>query len=169
MSRLRIRCLSGFEILLDDAPVTGFHSQKSRAMLCYLAVTATPHSRSALAGLLWGDLPEDGNANLRKVLSNLRRLVAPYLTIHRADVQMNRVVQWSLDVADFKAGFHSHLGTASPDMDELERAVTHYTGDFLSGFDLRNADEFELWVLSQRARLHQLAISNTFYGAEPYC
>ena len=151
--------MEDLEILLDDAPVTGFHSRKSKAMLCYLAVTATPHSRSALAGLLWGDLPETAaRANLRKVLSNLRQLVAPYLTIHHADVQMNRVVQSSLDVADFEAGFHSRLGTASPDMDELERAVTHYTGDFLSGFDLRNADEFEFWVLSQRARLHQLAI-----------
>ena len=169
MTSLRIQCLGGLHIALDDEAVTGFHSRKARALLCYLAVTGTTHTRSALAGLLWGDLPEtSARANLRKVLSNLGQLVGPHLAISRADVAMNHTEPWWLDVADFEAGLQSKslatlhgiepTDSAPVEIDPVERAIALYAGDFLFGFDLRDAPEFELWVLSQRARQHQLAV-----------
>jgi DNA-binding SARP family transcriptional activator len=39
--------------------VTGFCSSKARALLFYLAVTGPSHSRAALVGLLWADMPAD--------------------------------------------------------------------------------------------------------------
>ena len=51
-------------------PVTGFIYNKALALLAYLAVTGRPHSRDALAGLLWGEMPDAAaKANLRKILA----------------------------------------------------------------------------------------------------
>ena len=44
-------------------------SAKAQALLSYLAVSGRVYSRQALAGLLWGDLPEaDARRNLRGVV-----------------------------------------------------------------------------------------------------
>ena len=58
--------------------MTGFIYNKALALLIYLAVTKRPHSREALAGLLWGEMPDaSAKANLRKILAALRELL-PY-------------------------------------------------------------------------------------------
>jgi DNA-binding SARP family transcriptional activator len=46
---------------------------KALALLCYLAVNRQPFSRETLAGLLWGEMPDDSaRMNLRRTLSRLR-------------------------------------------------------------------------------------------------
>ncbi len=55
---LHIETLGGLRIFQDGKPITGFVSSKAPALLVYLAVTGRPHFRSALAALLWNDLPE---------------------------------------------------------------------------------------------------------------
>ena len=53
MKRLQIHLLGAFQAALDARPVSGFESNKVRALLAYLAVEAhRPHSRGAnvLAG-----------------------------------------------------------------------------------------------------------------------
>lgn len=105
MENLQIRCLGGFRAILGGNLLTAFHSNKARALLCYLAVTGRPHSRSALAGLLWRDLNEaNARANLRKVLTNLRRLVGSYLSITRHEAGVNHEASIWLDVAEFEQG-----------------------------------------------------------------
>ena len=153
MKNLQIHCLGGFRSSLGDNQLTGFHSSKAQALLGYLAVTGRPHSRSALAGLLWRDLTEaNARANLRKVLSNLRRLVGPYLSITRYEAGVNHKAPFWLDVAVFEEG-------AAPGntVEQLVEAVSNYQGDFLYGFDVKDAPAFEQWSLSQRARLRELA------------
>ena len=81
------------------------YCSKAQALLFYLAVTGTSQSRSTLAGLLWADMPEeDARTNLRQVLTNLRRVVGPYLTITRQTVAFNRESDYWLDVEVFQAG-----------------------------------------------------------------
>ena len=47
------------EATLDGEPIAGFHSNKVRALLAYLAVEANrPHRREVLVGLLGPDYPE---------------------------------------------------------------------------------------------------------------
>jgi DNA-binding SARP family transcriptional activator len=56
--RLSIHLLGSFQVNLDGEPVTGFESDKVRALLAYLAVeTGGPHRREKLAGLCWPELP----------------------------------------------------------------------------------------------------------------
>ena len=73
MQELKIHLFGGVEIVLNDVPLGSFLSTKAPALRAYLAVTGRPHRREALAGLLWGDLPEAAATNnLRQVLTNLR-------------------------------------------------------------------------------------------------
>ena len=84
---LRLELLGGLRVSRAGRPVPGFVSAKAPALLAYLAVTARPHSREALAGLLWGEGAEDdARASLRVALSNLRRLVGAHLTITRETI-----------------------------------------------------------------------------------
>ena len=74
--QLQLALLGRADVRQDGEPVTGFYSSKAQALLFYLAVTGTSHSRAALAGLLWADVPEaDARTNLRQadcyVLSSL--------------------------------------------------------------------------------------------------
>jgi DNA-binding SARP family transcriptional activator len=63
-------------IKFDGAPIENLASIKAKALLIYLAVTGKSHSRSALAALLWSDMPDTGaRANLRVALSALRKSI----------------------------------------------------------------------------------------------
>ena len=57
-NQLCLNLLGRLEISRDGEPVEGFAQRKSLALLCYLVVTGQPHTRAALAGLLWGEATE---------------------------------------------------------------------------------------------------------------
>lgn len=152
-SELNLRLLGGLFITQNGAPLGPFLSQKVPALLAYLAVTRRPHTREALAGLLWGDLPEaDAKNNLRQALSNLRKLAEPYFSIDRETVEFNSAAPHFLDVAAFEQKTHSEK------IEELQAAAALYAGDFLAGVAVRDAPEFEEWALMQKARLRELAL-----------
>jgi WD40 repeat protein/DNA-binding SARP family transcriptional activator len=154
---LRLALLGHLEIRRRGAAVTGFTSNKVKALLCYLAVTGQPHLRPALAGLLWGELPEASAQNsLRKALSNLHQLLGPHVDISRDSVAFNRDSAYYLDVEAFEAGAGGASGRA--DVERLEQAVALYKDDFLAGFYVRDAPAFEEWALAERARLRMLAL-----------
>jgi DNA-binding SARP family transcriptional activator len=75
MPRLSISLLGSFQATLDGRPVTSFESAKVRALLAFLAAeSAHPHSREALAEMLWPDhLPGAALADLRHALAVLRK------------------------------------------------------------------------------------------------
>jgi len=63
--QLHVRVLGGAELAVGERPLVELASAKAVALLFYLAVTGHGYSRSALAGLLWSDLPEStARANL---------------------------------------------------------------------------------------------------------
>jgi DNA-binding SARP family transcriptional activator len=75
MPILSLSLFGPFQAALDGRPITGFESNKVRALLAYLVVEADrPHSRDELIGLLWPDqLDAAARANLRQALANLRK------------------------------------------------------------------------------------------------
>jgi DNA-binding SARP family transcriptional activator len=74
-------------------------SAKGQALLIFLAVTGRSHSRTALAGLLWGDMPEEtARANLRLTLSKLRKFVPE--EILQADRREVGLAEFGLDAAE---------------------------------------------------------------------
>ncbi len=149
---LRLELLGGWQLSRGGAPLTGFAYAKGQALLAYLAATGRPHAREALAALLWGDLPEsDARRNLREVLSDLRRVVGSHLVITRATVALDGTAPYWLDVAAFEAGVDS--ATAASDADALRSAIALYEDDFLAGFALPDAPDFDPWSLLRREHL----------------
>jgi predicted ATPase/DNA-binding SARP family transcriptional activator len=148
---LTLRLLGTPQVSRDGSPVTGFISSKAQGLLYYLAVTGRAHTREALAGLFWSDMPEVQAAkNLRNVLSNLRALAGQQLVITRQEVTFDRASAYWLDVELFL----STLGDAATrDLGALHRAVELYQGDFLDGFYVSEALAFEEWVLGRRSLL----------------
>jgi predicted ATPase/DNA-binding SARP family transcriptional activator len=150
MSGLTITLLGVPEVKLDGELINGFHSSKARALLYLIAATEQPQARTILAGLLWGDLPEfNANANLRKVLTNLRYLVGPYLKITRESVALNEANLPQVDVRVFETVCQSDNPA------DWQTAVNLYRGDFLEGFYLESEPVFEEWLFGERRRLRE--------------
>ncbi|MEZ4767395.1 MAG: BTAD domain-containing putative transcriptional regulator [Caldilineales bacterium] len=160
MATLEIRALGGLQVSNDGAAVTGFVSSKVAALLAYLAVSGRPHQREALAGLLWGEMPDAAAANnLRQALTNLRKLAEPHVHITRDSVAFNRTAPYALDVETFRDLLRLSGGQPSGQrIGLLRQALTLYQGDFLEGFYVRDAPDYEDWALLQRVQLRELAL-----------
>jgi predicted ATPase/DNA-binding SARP family transcriptional activator len=156
VARLSLFLLGPFGVSLEGQPVTGFESDKVRALLAYLAVEAErPHRRQTLAGLLWPEFPErTARRNLRNALYNLRQVIRerdatpPVLSVTRDTVQFDLRSDHWLDVATCTS-----LLTHKQAVHQLEEAVALYRGPFLEGFSLRDSPAFEDWSLLVRERL----------------
>ncbi|HSM55035.1 MAG TPA: tetratricopeptide repeat protein [Candidatus Sulfomarinibacteraceae bacterium] len=143
--QLHLSLLGPPQIELNGKPLR-LPSRKAQALLFYLAVTGRAHPRERLAGLLWGGLPQEkAQRNLRVALSKLRRDLDAYLLADRQSLAFNFDCPHRLDVAQFQAACQ----------EQQRRAAALYRGDFLEGFQVRNAPEFEEWVWLTRERLQQ--------------
>lgn len=152
---LELRFLGGFEVIYNNKPLDLLKSQKARALLAYLVLTRTTHSRSVLAGLFWPEMPEDkARTNLRKAAGLLRKMLGPYFSLSRENIAFRVDVPYRLDVADFEDRLKRKT-----DFVQLESAIALYKGDLLAGFYLYDAPSFDRWLLAQQARLRELALN----------
>lgn len=156
MAHLSLSILGPFHVELDGRLATGFESNKVRALLAYLAVEADrPHSRQALAGLLWPDYPDRSALNnLRSALANLRQAIGdrgaqpPFLIINRDTIQFNATSDYWLDLASLQ----NLPGLA---IEQLEQTVADYRGSFMEGFSLADSPPFEEWLLYKREQTNR--------------
>src|SRR6266566_1152383 len=156
---LRLQLLGGLGLTRGGMPLRGFLSAKVQALLCYLAVTGRAHSREALMALLWGDMPgERADHGLRQALSNLQKLIGPHLTVTRQTVAFNQNVPYYLDVAQFLRLLKQADSATLRMHRRLREAVDLYAGDYLDGFYVRDAPEFEEWAAGQREWLRQMLL-----------
>jgi DNA-binding SARP family transcriptional activator len=173
MSYLSITLFGGFEAALNAEPVTGFVTNKDRALLAYLAVEAfRPHRRAELAAMFWPDASEKKAAHsLSQGLLHLRKALGEgdssttFLLITSQDVQFNGFSEYRLDVARFRellilSERHIHADPASCESCHtwLQEAVSLYQGDLLSGLFLPSCEKFEEWRLVQQEALHHQAL-----------
>ena len=117
--QLRVRVLGTTELAVDGRPLAGLASAKATALLVYLAVTGTAQSRSALAGLLWSDLPEaTARANLRLALTKLRRALPAQLLVTRQTVALDPARPVWTDAVEVE-----RLAAGQPEGEELLAAA----------------------------------------------
>jgi len=162
MARLSVWLLGPFKAELDGDPLSGFRSNKVRALLAYLAIEShRPWARTTLAGLLWPDIPEKAAlSNLRNALSNLRhvlgdtRIDSPFLNISPSTIQFIPSVDWWLDVQDFQDLVPNNDPPTPTEIAQLEKTLALYRGDFMEGFSVDSV-LFEEWVLTIRGRVHR--------------
>jgi DNA-binding SARP family transcriptional activator/predicted ATPase/tetratricopeptide (TPR) repeat protein len=162
MARLSLSLLGPFQATLDGQPITGFASDRMRALLAYLAVEADrPHRRETLVSLLWPDWPEpSASTNLRNALSNLRKAIGDrettsrILLVDRDTIQFNAAGDGWVDVLAF-----SGLTRADQPAGRWEEGLALYRGPFLEGFSLRDSAPFEEWVGSVREQLQRQCLA----------
>ncbi len=159
---LRLSLLGLPLIQLDDAPLDGLSPQKVKALLFYLAYTGQPQPRELLADLFFDDrTPKQAAANLRAMISRLRRKLAPFIVADRDTVALNGGADVWLDTAVLTPALQSaqqQLGQRGSLTSEtaaaLAAALKLVRGDFLAGFHLRGARNFDEWLLLERERWH---------------
>ena len=157
-ARLQVRLLGAPEASLDGQRLTGLKLRKTQALLYLLASQDGPQPRSILTGLLWCDLPEAAaSANLRKSLFELRHALGDFLDVERETVALRRGAAVWVDHSEFVARADA---PGARDVGQLEAAVGLYRGDFLAGFHVHDAPEFEHWVAAERTRLRELALAS---------
>ncbi|MCG3209673.1 MAG: hypothetical protein FOGNACKC_03300 [Anaerolineae bacterium] len=147
MSQLVISLLGPPQLELNHQPID-LGRRKAVALLAYLAVTAQPHSRDALATLFWPELDQSrARAALRRTLSELNTALAgDWLAADRETVALAESPQVTLDVAQFW-----QLAADN----QLAAAANLYRDDFLAGFTLPDCPEFDEWQFFQAESLRQ--------------
>jgi DNA-binding SARP family transcriptional activator len=167
---LRIRLLGGFEVWRGEQPVAGFESQKARALLAYLVChRGRTFSRDQLAGLLWGESgPEAARHALRQAVYSLGTAIPGQQLVARShqELGLDSAADVWLDVEAFEEALRLGAGGAkrapaggrTADPHHLAAAVQLYRGDFLAGFFVKDAGDFEEWQLAEQARLREGAI-----------
>ncbi|MFO7179890.1 MAG: AAA family ATPase [Pseudomonadota bacterium] len=147
---LRLTVLGEPALWRGGRPVALPPSKKTRALLCYLAVTGTPHRRERLCSLFW-DVTDDPKGALRWSLSKLRALVdgenAARIVADRESVRFEArgaIVDWCALRERIALG----LDGAHPA--ELGELAAAFRGDFLEGLELPDFDDFQAWCVAER-------------------
>ena len=178
--RLSLRLLGPPAASLEGLPVR-FGTKKELALLCYLATEGGRHPRRELAGLLWPKSEDRrARADLRAVLHKLRKSlgqddtahdgVARFFVIERDRLGLEpRGIELDLNALD--AAVSPARGETSPPLGggssaaaggrreligRLQETLGLYRGEFMEGFSLEDAPEYELWLEGERARWRTL-------------
>ncbi len=171
MTRWSLRLLGPFVAERDGVTLSGFRSDKVRALLAFLATQVDrPWSRATLADLLWPEqLDATARSNLRNALSNLRHVLddtaadAPFVQVTPSAVQANGASPRWVDVDAFSSLAASAVEERGVEVDpaavpQLEEALQLYRGPFLEGFEVAG-EPFETWLESMRGRFHRQAVA----------
>ncbi|MDX1687361.1 MAG: AAA family ATPase [Candidatus Promineifilaceae bacterium] len=155
MSRLHLAFLGHPEVHHGEQSLT-FRTRKTLALLIYLVVEGGMHSRDRLTALFWPESDRSaGRANLRSTLMYLRKALSHegegkpgHLIVERRALGFNAESDYDLDLEIVEAA------AGDGDEDVLQRAVDLCRGEFLEGFSLPDAVEFDDWVTLQREAWH---------------
>ena len=164
--KLAVSLFGGLQIERNGQEVTDFASRKAQALVAYLAATNGSHTRERLATMLWDDRSQESSlGNLRVLLTSLRKGIGPFVSIQRQVVSMNQESELVVDVVEFERVTSTILEQVTEPAQlsagqakQLDRALSSAAGEFLAGFNIRNAREFEAWVTFERERLQHLVM-----------
>ena len=158
-----VTLLGSPQVFLNGTPCT-FGSTKALALLAYLSLSGRPHDRAELATLLW---PESNHTNargaLRYTLSRIKKELGDgYLLSDNRQIGINLQSQWSVDVVTLRDLLAPALDAevdstplTAEEVQGVEEGVLLYRADFLQGFTVRDAEEFNHWAFVQQQALHR--------------
>lgn len=152
MPSLRIYLLGDLHVLWEGKPILPFPTRQTRALFAYLVTyRQRAHTRAELAGIFWGDFPENrAHRNLNTTLWRLRRaLPDDNLLVEGDTIAFNPTTDYWLDVAEFETRCTRVFTMLDERTRNLEKAVSLYRGDFLQGW-------YDDWALVEAERLRFL-------------
>lgn len=162
MDRLKLNLLGPPSVELNGE-VIDIKRRKALALIIYLVMTETAHTRDFLATMFWPDYDQtNARANLRRTLSVINTiLTGQWLTISREKVGLNDTPALWVDVKQFQAQVAQHHDRSENGLGDagqlvlLAQAVALYRSDFLNGFTLRDSPDFDEWQFFQTETLRQ--------------
>ena len=134
----------------DDTLMRRATQQRRLGLLALIASSPDAcTSRDRVLGLLWPDRPERSARHLlADSLYVLRQALGDTSIVATGDiVRLSPELVWT-DVGAFRRAL---------DEERWADALDLYRGDFLEGFHLRGAADFDLWALGERTRLRASA------------
>lgn len=176
MGQLSLRFFGSPDLRHNDRALV-VPTRKALALLIYLAVEEGAHSRDLLSTLFWPDSDTArGRTTLRRTLALLKEVLdgtgdadlSAVLVATRHTLSFRYTASVTSDLQVVQAAFQalkpftdseSGVGMSRPFPMQLvallQAAVDLYRGDFLMGFALDDAPEFDDWMAVQRETWHQ--------------
>jgi DNA-binding SARP family transcriptional activator len=171
---LRLRLLGKPRLLYRSTSLADELAKKEQALLVYLACQPGKRfSRDHLATLLWGETTQSrARYNLRRALWHLRSALKevglpPEEYLHTQDdaVFVPAAAPYRVDVLDFERELQAclqdlsvQLSAASDVVRRVDKSLDRYRGEFLRGFSVSQAPDFEEWLVLERERLFLLLL-----------
>jgi len=158
-----IHFFGGASILIDGQAASGRATHRHRIALLALLLAHEGHpvTRDKLIAYLWPEKDADGGRNLLKVaVHELRKEFGEAAIRTTGDQLSANPTALDSDIGTFR--------TALERKDDRNAAAI-YGGPFLDGFFLKDAEEFEHWVESERSRLaseYAAALERLAHSAE---
>lgn len=159
MKQLSIQFL-GKPIIAVDGQMVRFPTRKSLALFAYLVAEGGSHSREKLMALLWPDSPTSAaQASLRNDLARLRKAlgVAGSVILASTDaIAFDAGGDFTIDLIVLRTALpHIEGHPSHPVLPHLHAAISAYQGEFLQGFSLGDAPDFDHWATQQRQQWRQ--------------
>jgi LuxR family transcriptional regulator, maltose regulon positive regulatory protein len=149
----------GLPIIEYDNAAIHMETRKATALLAFLGLSETPRSRERLATFFWPDFDQThALANLRRTLFSIKQLLGQEILISGHDhVGINPDSSVWQDVNEFhllletvKKHQHNEISKCAECINNLEKVISLYRGDFLEGLNLRDCPDFDDWQYIER-------------------
>lgn len=158
MTNLKLFWL-GSPIIERDNNAIHMETRKATALLAFLGLSPVPPSRERLAALFWPEFDQThAPANLRRTLFSINHSIGPSILVSDRDnigIDPNShvwqdVCEFRLLLATLKSHNHTEITTCPECINNLEKVITLYRGNFLEGVNLRDCPDFDDWQYLQR-------------------
>lgn len=159
---LRVYTFGGARFEQNGKPLLKTGSRKMQALFLYVVCCQRVVTREELQELLWSHMPpKQALANLRRELTGLRQAFGAYVTIAQDQIWLNEahpvwVDALHLEITKEQLTSRPLNGRSTP---QLEALLTLYSGDFLAGFQVRQAEGFERWLQTEREHWRRRVIA----------
>lgn len=131
-----------------------FPFKKVEALFYYLIVKKEA-SRDELVNLLWSDVDEEtAKKNLRNALYRIKKTFNSDIVISPN--------KWKIELND-RIDLYSDLDKL---LNDGEKWIEAYSGEFLQGFNVKDGENFEEWVDSQRLHYRDIYIEKLYDSIE---
>lgn len=157
---VELRLVGPVTVMRDGLPAALPRSRKVLALLAFLALEPSPHSRSRLCDLFW-DAPNDPRGELRWCLSKLRAIVdgvgrRRVVTTGNALISLDTSDAF-VDTVEIDRIAKSGLGNATTE--RLSTAYELFRGEVLEGVEVDGGPELTTWLTAVRQRYRTIRVA----------
>ncbi|WP_028829717.1 BTAD domain-containing putative transcriptional regulator [Proteocatella sphenisci] len=168
MDMLNIKLMGSFSINHGKEELLSKLSSKSAAIIAILICNDNNKmARDKLSSTLWADSFETSNYNLRYNLWNIKKVIPSdesgneFIVSTKEYCFINPKYIFECDLKVLEDIDAQEIDKENPKtIDKLIYAREHIKGDFLDQFYIKDSDDFNEWVLFQRARYQKKYIQS---------